>query len=345
MFKEGTLVPTNRGVIPIEQFGFARKENENFECKSDIMLKTYDGDWNKCVFQQYKKTKGIKIKVSSNFSIECSEDQQVLTPQGFKCIKKIKVGDTLCTYIDSYIEKGTFFTETEKIRYIPKQENDVYIPKKMSEELAYVCGILICPSTTIRLNNEDNLVVVCKDRVLNKIFIRYIRDLFQTKQKMVVQDDKYCRIFSPYIIDYLDSLCGLNHKKQRIPTSLMQANRNIQMSFLNSLIMAEEDNITGSKNFSYLYKITSQDVTNQIEAILCLYGYMPFIKYIKHKKTICIRKPVADFFTDRLLDKMKKNSRQSTTIVEEINNTKIDNYFGVICEKNEYVIKNLVFGV
>ena len=125
----------------------------------------------------------------------------------------------------------------------------------------------------------------------------------------------------------------------------MQANRNIQMSFLNSLIMAEEDNITGSKNFSYLYKITSQDVTNQIEAILCLYGYMPFIKYIKHKKTICIRKPVADFFTDRLLDKMKKNSRQSTTIVEEINNTKIDNYFGVICEKNEYVIKNLVFGV
>ena len=37
MFKEGTLVATNRGVIPIEQFAFARKENEKSECKSDIM--------------------------------------------------------------------------------------------------------------------------------------------------------------------------------------------------------------------------------------------------------------------------------------------------------------------
>ena len=117
------------------------------------------------------------------------------------------------------------------------------------------------------------------------------------------------------------------------------------MSFLNGLIMAEEENITGTKNFSYLYKIVSKNVSNQIESMLYLYGYSPFIKCIKGKDTICIRKPVADFFSDRLLDKMKKNSVQSTTIVEQIKKTKVDNYFGIMCEKENYAIKNIVFGV
>ena len=345
MFKVGTLVPTNRGVIPIEQFGFIRKENEKASCITDIMLKTYTGEWNRCVFQTYKKSKGIKIKVTSHFYIECSGDQHILTPQGFKYANKLKVGDEICTYVDTYVDKNTFFTETEKIGYIPQNGNDIYIPKRMSEELAFVCGVLICPSTEIRLNDKDKLVVVCKDRILNKIFIRYIRDLFQTKQKMVVQDDKYCRIFSPYVIDFLNNLCGFEHKKQQIPQSLIQANRSIQISFFNSLIMSEEENIMGSKNFSYLYKIISNDVSSQIESLLYLYGYTPFIKFIKNKKTICIRKPVDEFFSDKTLDKMKKEARQSTTKIEEITSTKIDDYFGIICEKNEYAIKNIVFGV
>ena len=42
---------------------------------------------------------------------------------------------------------------------------------------------------------------------------------------------------------------------------------------------------------------------------------------------------------------MKKNSVQSTTIVEQIKKTKVDNYFGIICEKENYAIKNIVFGV
>ena len=127
MFKEGTLVPTNRGVIPIEQFGFARNENEKSECKLDIMLKTYDGEWNRCIFQTYKKTKGVKIKLSSNFSIECSEEQKIFTSQGIKKAKNIKIGDVLSTYIDSYIDKGTYFTNTEKINYLPISGNDISI--------------------------------------------------------------------------------------------------------------------------------------------------------------------------------------------------------------------------
>ena len=72
---------------------------------------------------------------------------------------------------------------------------------------------------------------------------------------------------------------------------------------------------------------------------------MPFIKRIKSKKTICIRKPVSDFFSDRMLDKMKKSSRQTITTIEDIHATKIDNYFGIMCEKNNYAVKNIVFGV
>ena len=123
-------------------------------------------------------------------------------------------------------------------------------------------------------------MISCKDRITNKILIRYIRDIFQTKQKMVIQDDQYCRIFSPYIIDYLENLCGLDHKTQKVHSSLMQSNRGIQMSFLNGLIMAEEENITGSLNFSYLYRMDSKIVSDQIEDLLCLYGYRPFVKEI-----------------------------------------------------------------
>lgn len=344
MFKIGTLVPTNRGVIPIEQFGFTRKEGEKTNCLSNLMLKTYDGDWNRCVFQTYQESRGMKIRLSSRFSLECSVDQKILTPNGLKYANELKIGDEICTYADVYVDKHTYFTETEKIGYIPKEGNDIYIPKKMTEELAFVCGILICPSTEIRLNDKDKLVVVCKDRIVSKIFIRYIRDLFQTKQKMVVQDDQYCRIFSPYIIDFLNELCGFEHKKQQLPISLIQANRSIQISFFNTLVMAEPDNVTGSKNFTYLYKIVSNDVTSQIESMLYLYGYTPFIKQIIHKNTICVRKPVAEFFSDRMLDKMKKQARQSTVTVESIKETRKDDYFGVICEKNQYTIKNIVFG-
>ena len=153
MFKEGTLVPTNRGVIPIEQFGFARKENEKSECKSNIMLKTYNGDWNRCIFQTYKKSKGLKIKILSHFYIECSEDQKIFTSNGIKYASDIRKGEEICSYIDTYIDKNTYFTETEKIGYIQKQGNDIYIPKKMTEELATVCGILISPATQIKIND------------------------------------------------------------------------------------------------------------------------------------------------------------------------------------------------
>ena len=177
MLKEGTLIPTNRGVIPIEQFGFARREKEQSMCQSEIMLKTYDGDWNKCVFQTYKKSKGIRLKLSTKLNFECSEEQNIMTTNGIKKAKNIKPNDRLCCYVDSYISKETSFLDTEKIGYIPKEDNDIFIPKRMTEELATICGILISPSTTIRVNDDDKLVVVCKDRVLNKIFIRYIRDL------------------------------------------------------------------------------------------------------------------------------------------------------------------------
>lgn len=344
MFIEGTLVPTNRGIIPIEEFGFARKKGEKSECKSNIMLKTYDGEWNRCIFQVHQRLKGIKIKIESNFSIICSEDQKILTVNGLKNAKEIKVGDEIFSYIDTYINKNTYFPETEKIGYVPKKGNDIYIPKRMTEELASICGILISPSTIIRINNDDKLVISCKDRITNKILIRYIRDIFQTKQKMVIQDDQYCRIFSPYIIDYLENLCGLDHKTQKVHSSLMQSNRGIQMSFLNGLIMAEEENITGSLNFSYLYRMDSKIVSDQIEALLCLYGYRPFVKAIKRQKTICIRKPVTDFFSDKLLDKMKKNQRQIIETVKSVQTKQTGNYYGIICEKENYVIKNLVFG-
>ena len=191
MFKIGTLVPTNRGVIPIEQFGFTRKENERTNCINNIMLKTYDGEWNKCIFHTYKRSKGIKIKLSSRFLLECTGDQKILTPEGLKRADELKTKDEICTYTDVYVGKSAYFTETEKIGYIPKEGNDIYIPKKMTESLAFVCGVLSCPSTEIRLNADDKLVVVCKDRIISKIFIRFIRDLFQTKQKVVVQDDNY----------------------------------------------------------------------------------------------------------------------------------------------------------
>ena len=32
-------------------------------------------------------------------------------------------------------------------------------------------------------------------------------------------------------------------------------------------------------------------------------------------------------------------------VVEQIKKTKVDNYFGIICEKENYAIKNIVFGV
>ena len=344
MFKIGTLVPTNRGVIPIEQFGFTRKENERTNCINNIMLKTYDGEWNKCIFHTYKRSKGIKIKLSSRFLLECTGDQKILTPEGLKRADELKTKDEICTYTDVYVGKSTYFTETEKIGYIPKEGNDIYIPKKMTESLAFVCGVLTCPSTEIRLNDEDKLVVVCKDRIISKIFIRFIRDLFQTKQKMIVQDDQYCRIFSPYVIDFLNNLCGFEHEKQCLPESLVQANRDIHISFFNSIIMSEEANASGSKNFTYLYKVASPEIASQIESMLYLYGYNPFLKNVSGKKTICIRKPVADFFSDKMLDKMKKEARQSTVTIENISATRSDDYFGVICEKNEYTIRNVVFG-
>ena len=78
--------------------------------------------------------------------------------------------------------------------------------------------------------------------------------------------------------------------------------------------------------------------------MLYLYGYTPFIKKIIKNDTICIRKPANEFFSDKMLDKMKKESRQSITTIEEIKRTKISDFFGVICEKNEYAIKNIIFG-
>ena len=345
MFKTGTLIPTNRGVIPIEQFSFARRINEKRECSLNIMLKTYDGEWNRCLFQTYNKAKGIKIKLQSGFYIQCSEEQKIFTPDGVKYVCDLKNGDVICSYRDVYIDKNTYFTETEKINYIPQEGCDVYIPKKMNDELASVCGVLICPSTEIRLNDKDKLVIVCKDRILSKIFIRYIRDIFQTKQKMIVQDDKYCRIFSPHIIDFLNNLCGLEHKNQNIPQSILQANRNIHISFFNSLIMSEEENISGSRNFSYLYRMESDNVASQIECMLYLYGYNPFVKLIKNNDTISIRKPVANFFSDRMLDKKKKEAVQTEIIVKKISSKGKDDYFGLICEKDTYVVSNIVFGV
>lgn len=345
MFKEGTLISTNQGVIPIEYLGFARKEGEESECKSNLMLKTYGGEWNKCLFQTHKKSTCIKIKFLYHFTIELTEDQKILTPSGYKLAGELKKYDEICTYRDVYVDKNTCLTDATKINYISQSGNDIYIPKKMNEELATICGILISPNTIIRLNDKDKLVITCKDRTVNKIFIRYVRDLFQTKQKMIVQDDQYCRIFSPYLIDFFDKICGLNHREQTIHQSLLQSERNIQIAFLNSLIMAGDFRHLGTINVSYLYTMVSPYVSDQIESILCLYGYSPYLKTIDRKKTICIRKPVDEFFSDRMLDKMKKNAEQSTMTIGSIVSVKKSNCFGIICEKENYAIKNLVFGV
>ena len=95
-------------------------------------------------------------------------------------VNMIKAAEATGELEETLDDMADYFTETEKIGYIPKEGNDIYIPKKMTESLAFVCGVLTCPSTEIRLNAEDKLVVVCKDRIISKIFIRFIRDLFQT---------------------------------------------------------------------------------------------------------------------------------------------------------------------
>ena len=91
---KGTLIPTNFGLIPIEELGSARGEDVFGKPIEGLMVIGSDGRWHRVTAHYSGGVKRTKIvRLSNGVVIEGTFNHRVMTPEGWRRLDELKPGD------------------------------------------------------------------------------------------------------------------------------------------------------------------------------------------------------------------------------------------------------------
>jgi ribonucleotide reductase alpha subunit len=230
---EGTLIPTNQGLVPIEGFSEIKKDDsyekiEGFETNG------------KKILSHYKMGSGeaVSVHVESSFDlVGAKETHRVKTSEGWKLMRDLGVGDRILgERVVSHGEGGaeicfadTFLSNSAKIS----------TPKKMSPDLAKWLGMVASDGCSVE---SIGYVGICwKDKPeVKETFVKLCESIFGVSPKINI--DKRNGVESAFLtsrnlVRYVQSLIGKGARSKSVPKQILRGNAKEKLAFISGLTL------------------------------------------------------------------------------------------------------------
>ncbi len=280
-----TIIFSDQGILPIQAFKPEGITEGTFkEFKTTVVGINSPVETSHFYSDGLKPT--IKITTRRGYTIEGTYNHPIWVrlTDGKECWRKlddIKTGDFV-----TINRKNDLWGSEIQINYevpeYPYQVRKYPIPENISEDLAYLLGLLIGDGT---LTYDKSYLFSTGDEFLKSEFIRINKTLFSYIPG-IKKNQKDLFVTSRFLRDFLKYL-GLEYhqaQEKEIPLSILKAPKSIIKSFMQGLF--DSDGYADKRYGNVEYSTASRKLASQIHHILLNWG---IISTLKLKKTA--RKP------------------------------------------------------
>jgi ribonucleoside-diphosphate reductase alpha chain len=280
---KGTLVQTNKGILPIESLGSARGDDIFSDSLSDLKVRDLSGNWQKVLRHYSGGCRQTKIITLSNGNkIECSNVHKFYIYNGWVDAKDLIIGQKLfCRSSDFSVERegGLPINTVFDIR---TNANLITLPNRMTESLALFLGMMVSDGSMVE--STGCVCVTTADDSVEKLFKRLVKELFGVLNVYVTYDKRTKSTRSVFVtsrqlVRYLIGLISNGCVNKKVPIQILQGSKQEQIQFINGITL---DGYINRKGLT-LYEGYSKILVDQVFSICCNLGLKPTKrkKYVK----------------------------------------------------------------
>ncbi len=293
-----TLIPTNKGMVPIQEIA---KGKEN---KINIEILSFNGKQNKTTkFFNSGKHNIIKIETEQGYNIRGSKNHPLLCWEiengkpklKWKLLENIKEGDIVILN-RNYSLFNT--NETMLDKYYPNKKTykkEVELPKKMNDDIAFLLGSLVAEGSfhqkQVIFNNKD-IEYYNKIKTIAKKQFKGI----ELYERNIKGNCKEMSIYHQKAVQFLINLGLLNVRsdKKEIPKIIYKSKKKYIKSFLKGLfegdgsVSIKKDKRHNGKSIELNYNSKSKKLIEQLKILLLQFGIVTTKPYVD-KRNNCYK--------------------------------------------------------
>lgn len=275
---EGTLIQTNYGLMPVENFGNAKVGMFGDILHSGLKVLSHDNKWHTVTKHYNDGVKDtIKVRCDNGATIEGSFKHKIMTLDGWQCLSELNVGDFVVTsVIETNKSNGSQKLPSVVYEHNKNKYKDFVVPKNMSENLALLLGMLCSDG---HLQESTGLVSICgKNRDVGEKYCKLFNLLFGVNPKERI--DKRNGVLSwefnsiPLCL-WIKNIIGYRSYNKHVPEQILMGSVNEQLQFLSGLSL---DGYRDKRhNDTYVYSGRSQRLAKEVFNICVALGMTPHL--------------------------------------------------------------------
>ena len=278
---KGTLISTNKGIIPIEKLSnkIYSNSDEFSDVNNNYLVLDEFGKEQKIISHYYNGIQdAIKIRCSNGFELEGSFNHKLKTDRGWVSLDKIQIGDFVFfrnTEIKKEINEYVFIPEISPYNNIKRS-----FPKYLDEDFAKFIGMLLSDGHIDKhyfsIVEKDDEVCLEISRLFNKLFKK---ESISVDKRNGVRTHYLC---STYLSSFFCNWLGDNAVNKKVPEEILLSKKSVQISFLEGLSL---DGYISQKSL-IIYDGYSKDIAFKVANILSSFGlrYLITSKKVKNGK-------------------------------------------------------------
>jgi len=275
---KGTLINTNRGIIPIENLSnFDYSTPDTFsDTNNDYKVLDENGDLKSITKHYYGGKKlSYKVRFDNGFDIVAAYSHKLKTEDGFKRIIDLSVGDKIfyrSNKIDNDIKEYVKLPQPNSYRNIKRK-----FPEYLDEEYAKFLGMWMSDGSC----NTNSIMICEKNKKVGDEIQVLMKKIFNISPSIIVDKRSGVRshiLNSRYLSKYFSKNYGNNALNKKIPNELLLSCDSVRRAFICGITLDGYK----KRNGIVLYDGYSKDIANKISHILSSLG----IRYYLGKKYV-----------------------------------------------------------
>ena len=266
---EGTLIPTDRGLIPIEQMGHAA-EGSFGELNDTYHVVAHDGKRRRVTgFYNNGKANTIRIRTKNGATLEASETHHVLTINGWKSMAELQEGDLIVGRFEELSGSGGAPIDVRPFPF-RNTATPYPLPTSMSPGLALWLGMVAADGHTVESSGNVGISELDESGDVARTFDYLCMHLFCERPRVVTDKRTGVRtrhLTSRALSRYVADLVGKGAKNKRVPSQILRGSAAEKVAFLNGVSLDGYVARDAHRNALVVYSGISRDLADGLEAI------------------------------------------------------------------------------
>ena len=282
---EGTLIPTDHGLIPIERMGHAA-EGTFGELNDTYHVISHDGSRRRVTgFYNNGRVKTVRIRTKNGATLEASETHHVLTINGWKAMLDLQIGDLIVGRFEEISGAGGAPIDTQPYP-LRNTANPIVLPKTMSPELALWLGMIAADGHTVESSGNVGLSEKDESGDIARAFDGLCERIFGQSPHVVI--DKRTGVRNRYLTSralarYVASLIGSGAANKRVPTQILQGSAQEKIAFVNGVSLDGHVAHDAHRNHLVVYAGISGALADGLEAVCRSLGLPACYRWTERK--------------------------------------------------------------